>query len=1202
MERHQTPAGAFGRLLGRLSIRRQMIGAVTLIMALFAASCVISLIALDRVNQARLSAGQSHGLLARSQALEQSITSQESALRAYVLTGAKRYEEQLHDANAAVEDDLHRLQDAGVGDRSKEDLLEKIDRLESRWQAQVAEAVLARVDTGAVASARKMLANGASVAYLDPIHSALADYRKQLTEELAERNADVARRQWIADSTVIGLLVIGLLIGLATVIAVRRRIAGPLSELTDVTRRLAEGQRNVGVRFLHRGDEIGAMSRALETFRRIIVRQDRDYWIRDHRGRITAMLYRCEDDQELGRHLLNELAPLLHAGYAAVFTRASLEEDTTDFRLLAAYGYAPEAEQRFAPGEGLVGAALETRRPVELTDVPDDYIPIRSGLGQAQPKILLVAPAVITEQPVAIIELALFHPLTETERELLDSLLPNIGMAVLTQMRARRTTELLAQSRTQAEALRRSEKRLSEQQDSLKRANTELRAQSEELSSQAAELRASEEELKSQADELQAANASLREQQDELSALHAQAEERAEELEQASAYKSDFLANMSHELRTPLNSLLILSRSLADNESGNLDDDEVEAARIIQDAGTGLLTLINDILDLSKIEAGKMRILPERLDTADFAERIRRQFSHMAASQGLQFELEQTTDAPDYVITDGGKLEQIVRNLVGNAIKFTHEGAVRVRIMRPAADVELSREGLTRENALAIVVSDDGVGIPSDRLDGIFHAFEQVDGSSSRRYGGTGLGLSITRQLAELLGGEVMVESTLGEGSRFTAVVRTDLGPVEPPSAGDADKDASGVEANDQTPSRRPRRRARAAGQPPRVLVVDDDNAFANIVCRTARERGFDAEAAADGPRALDAIAARRPDAVVLDLGLPGELDGWAVLDRLKANPDTQDIPVHIVSAADDTGRSVGAGAVGYLRKPVTRENLDTLLARAETLSGRKTRRVLVVDDDPEAHVAVARLLRSERVETVAVASGEAALSRLDRENFDCLVLDLKLPDTSGFDLLDTITARRDAPPVVVYSARDLTAEETERLRDHTDSIVIKGTHAQDRLLDEISLFMHRLAPSNPPASPSLATPTGDDDGPAMNGVRVLLVDDDMRNTFALSRMLRGHGVEVVMAADGTKALDRLADMERLDLVLMDIMMPGMDGYETIRAIRAGADHPRVPIIALTAKAMSGDREACLAAGADAYLSKPIDVDHLLAEMRTLLS
>ncbi|MGB7754833.1 MAG: response regulator [Salinisphaera sp.] len=1209
MERHQTSAGGLTRLLGGLSIRRQLIGSIALILLLFGASCVISLIALDSVNRARLSVGQTHESLARTQDLEQSVTTQESALRAYVLTGSKRYENQLRGANAAIEDHLHRLQDAGVHDRAKEKLLGKIDRLESDWQARVAEPVLARVDTGALAAARKTLINGASVAYFDPMHQALSSYRDRLKHDLAGRDADVAQRQWTADATVVTLLVIGLMIGLATVTGVRRRIAVPLFQLTDVTRRLADGERNVQVRFQHRGDEIGAMSRALETFRQIIVRQDRDYWIRDHRGRMTAMLYHCADEQQLGQSLLRELAPLLHAGYAAVFTRASLEETDADFKLLAAYGYSPEAGQRFAPGEGLVGAALETRRPVELSDVPAGYITIRSGLGEARPGILLVAPAVIADQVVAIIELALFHPLTETERELLDTLLPNIGMAVLTQMRARRTTELLAQSREQTQAISRSEKRLSEQQENLKRANTELRAQSEELSSQATELRASEEELKSQADALQAANANLREKQDELSALHAEAEERAEELERASAYKSDFLANMSHELRTPLNSLLILSRSLADNEAGNLDEDQVEAARIIHDSGTGLLALINDILDLSKIEAGKMRVLTDQVEIADFAARIRRQFTHMAEAQGLTFEVQHRADAPERLVTDAGKLEQIVRNLVGNAIKFTREGRVQVCFMRPAANAPFERDGLAPDNTLAIQVSDEGIGIPAARLDGIFHAFEQVDGSSSRSYGGTGLGLSITRELVGLLGGEVQVESTLGEGSRFTAFVRTDLEPAEQMSqltlgeASDALEPAANDQPGAQRSARRSARRARPPGQPPRVLVVDDDVTFADIVCKTARQRGFDAEAAGDGGRALAAMSERTPDAIILDLGLPGELDGWAVLDRIKADPETRDVPVHIVSAADDTGRSAGAGAVGYLRKPVTRDCLDTVLARAETLSGRKARRVLVVDDDPDAHAVIARLLRSEAVDTVAVDSGAAALSRLEAETFDCLVLDLKLPDVSGFDLLDMIAKRPDAPPVVVYSARDLSAQENERLRDHTDSIVIKGSHAQDRLLDEISLFMHRLAPPPAPVRSPAISPRGDDEQvPGVAGARVLLVDDDMRNTFALSRLLRGHGVEVTMAADGFKALDRLAEADRIDLILMDIMMPGMDGYETIRRIRAGSDHPRVPIVALTAKAMSGDREACLAAGADEYLSKPLDADDLLERMQALLS
>ncbi|WP_423823911.1 response regulator [Salinisphaera sp. SPP-AMP-43] len=1207
MERQDNAMGLWARWLSGISIRRQLIGAVALILLLFGASCVIALIALDSVNRARISASQTHALLVRSQALGEAITAQESALRGYVLTAEQRYEDQMRAANADVEDNLHRLQDASASDQERAGLLNQIDELESGWQRTVAEPVLARVDTGSLDTARNTLVTGASVAYFDPIHAALEDYRARLKQDLAARDASAAERQWNADATVIGLLVTGLLIGTITIIGVRRRIATPLLRLTDTTRRLAGGERNVQVRYQARSDEIGDVSRALETFRQMIVRQDRDYWIRDHRGRVTSMLYQCADDRALGRTLLDELAPLLHVGYAAVFTRELLEDDEADFVLLAAYGYSPEAGKRFAPGEGLVGAALKMHRPVELDNVPDGYIPIQSGLGQAQPRIILVAPAIIAGQVVAIIELALFHPLTETERGLLDALLPNIGMAVLTQMRTRRATELLEQSREQTRQLTGSQAQLSAQQADLKQANSELHAKSEELAAQTAELRASEEELKSQADELQAANTHLRENQQELAALHAEAEERAEELERASAYKSDFLANMSHELRTPLNSLLILSRSLADNETGNLDDEQVEAARIIHDSGTGLLYLINDILDLSKIEAGKMRILPERVALADFAERIRRQFSHMAEAQDLGFEVCLEDAAPAMLVTDGGKLEQIVRNLVSNAIKFTRQGCIRVVFERPSPEVEWSIDGLTADNALAIHVCDEGIGIPRERLDDVFKAFEQIDGSSTRNYGGTGLGLSITRELAQLLGGEVQAESTLGQGSCFTVYVRTDLaepaGHSDSPSASQAEPLA--VAANDAVPVRRRSAASTNTRQPQdalRVLVVDDDATFANIVCETARRRGFNAQAASDGETALRAIADCAPDAIILDLGLPGGLDGWAVLDRIKAEPNTREIPVHIVSAADDIGRSSSAGAVGYLCKPVTRDNLETLLARAEVLSGRKTRRVLVVDDDADAHAAITQMLRREQVDTVLADSGAAALEQLEAATFDCLILDLKLPDISGFDLLDRIAERADAPPVVVYSGRDLSAEETQRLRGHTDSIVIKGHHAHDRLLDEVSLFMHRLGP---PAAVEAPTPSASDsaaDDSILSAKRVLLVDDDMRNTFALSRILRGKGMQVVMAADGFKALERMAAAETLDLVLMDIMMPEMDGFETIRRIRAGQNHGQVPIIALTAKAMNGDREACLAAGADAYLSKPIDTDALVERMQAVLS
>ncbi|GAB3682955.1 response regulator [Salinisphaera aquimarina] len=1201
-----TPAAG---LMNRLSIRQQLVGAIVCILLLFGVACVTSIAMFENVHDARNFADQVNTTLMQASELSDAVVRQEGALRGYALAALPRFLQTLSRMQERVDTTLQALADASGESPVQERRLRQIDALEQRWRSTVAEPIIAQVKAGQLDAARDRLIAGDGTRIFDPLRDTLGLYRADIQHQLDQSNAELEYRQQRARWLLLGVLIFGLCIGLLSIRAIVKRVTRPLSELTGTTARLAAGERDVHISFRERQDEIGAVSRALEHFRQIILEQDRQSWIRDNRARLSALMQRCRSARELGDVLLGELVPLCGAGYGAIFTPATLADEEQNFALLSRYGYDGDARQRFAPGEGLVGQVLVSREKVLLDDLPDGYVPIRSGLGGAAPTVLQLAPALVNDRVCAVIEMALFRQPSTSELELLDTLMPHIGLAFVSLARTQRATELFEQGREQTRALLESEQRLRSQQEALETVNAELRIQSEELSTQSEELRASEEELKVQSDELQAINEELRqkhelmsEQQAELSRLHTESEKRAEALARASQYKSDFLANMSHELRTPLNSLLILSRSLADNEQGNLDAEQAEAAQIIHESGSNLLGLINDILDLSKIEAGKMQVLPERSSVSALATRIRRSFAHMAQRKGLAFTVTVDDDVPETLITDAGKLEQIVRNLVSNALKFTERGTVAVVFTRPTADSRFRNAALDADAALAIEVTDDGIGIPADRLEQIFQAFEQVDASTSRTYGGTGLGLSISSELARLLGGEISVESRLGEGSRFTLTVATKLGPDNSGQTGDRPEEPASVAYADVAAPRhvvRDGRTGYAAARTPHLLIIDDDRQFAGVVAEAARKRGFECTTAADGERGLDMIRQQLPDAIVLDLGLPG-MDGWAVLDRLKASDRTRDIPVHVVSAADDTGRSRQSGAVGYIQKPISRDDLDTVFARAQVLSGRPARRVLVVDDDREAHTAISHLLKNESVEITAVISGAQALAALDGKAFDCVVLDLRLPDISGFELLERIAAREGAPPVVVYSGRELSVEETRTLRAHTDSIVIKGSHAQERLLDEISLFFHRIADGSTTPTPVAAMPSVVPDAD-LAGQTVLLVDDDMRNTFALSRLLRARGLKVLMASDGFKALDQLAANDDVALVLMDIMMPGMDGYETMRRIRAQPAHATLPIIALTAKAMAGDRDKCIEAGANDYLPKPLDTDALLSLVRSLI-
>ena len=1199
-------AGLLRSFSESMSIRQRLVGAVVLLLVLFGAVCLLSIATFENVHEARAFSEDVNRVVLRTADVVEAISRQEASLRGFALSGKTRFLDSLETMQGQFDLAMELLDGAATNDVAQQRILQRIEGIHDTWRTSVADPIVMLIQSGALIRARERLIDGDSVKLIDPMRAELQGYRQAVQAQLDASNAVLDYRQRRARWLLIGMLLFGVLIGLAAVNGVIRRVTRPLTELTQTTGRLAAGERDVRIRFRERGDEIGAVARALEKFRQIILEQDRQSWIRDQRARLSLLMQRCRDDRALGDQLLGELCHLLGAGYGALFTPASLADDEVRFALSSSYGYSQPDGQLFAPGEGLVGQVMASGKWVNIEQLPESYLAVRSGLGSAQPAHLLLAPAVTGDGVRAVIELALFRPPSESELELLDTLLPNVALSLVSIARSQRTAELLAQSRTQTQALTASEQKLRDQQNELETTNAELRLQGEELSAQSEELRASEEELKVQSDELQATNEELRLKQDamssqqaELSRLHSESERRAEALARASQYKTEFLANMSHELRTPLNSLLILSQSLADNDEGNLDAEQIEAATIIHESGSNLLALINDILDLSKIEAGKMRVNPESCAVSALVRRVHRHFDHMAARKHLTFNVEVAPGFPDTLITDPGKLEQIIRNLVSNSIKFTQNGRVTVIFDRPAPGTVFRTDGLTAENAVDIRVQDEGIGIPVDRLDQIFHAFEQVDASTSRNYGGTGLGLSISRELARLLGGEISVESRLGEGSCFTIHVRQALTATHT-GAPTAHASSSMPEspAPDDAPSS-PAAYDAPADRAPHLLIIDDDAIFAKVVADAARKRGFECSIAADGERGLDMVRQQIPAAIVLDLGLPG-MDGWAVLDRIKANERTCDIPVHIVSAADDSGRSRQSGAVGYLRKPIARDDLDALFARAETLSGRRTRRVLVVDDDREAHTAIAHLLRRENVQITDVASGAAAFAALDDSVFDCVVLDLRLPDISGFELLERIAARAGAPPVVVYSARELSDEETRTLRAHTDSIVIKGSHAQERLLDEISLFFHRIADASNPTTPAARVEAAADDSP-FAGQTVLLVDDDMRNTFALSRVLRARGLKVLMASDGFKALDQLAANGSVALVLMDIMMPGMDGYETIRRIRAQPQHETLPIVALTAKAMMGDRDRCIEAGANDYLPKPLDTDALMTLVRALL-
>lgn len=913
-----------------------------------------------------------------------------------------------------------------------------------------------------------------------------------------------------------------------------------------------------------------------------------------------------QDIPTLANNVVQQLCQYLKAQIGALY----VTEDGT-LNLVGSYAYASQKPARqFKFGEGLVGQAALEKQSLIVADVPEDCITTRSALGKIVPRHIMIFPFLYEDRVVGVVEMGALSEFTPAQMDFLQTAMTNIAIAFTTAQARARINELLAETQQQAEELQAQEE--------------ELRVANEELEAQTESLRVSEAELKEKQAVLDRQNRELKVAQQEL-------EKKAAELALASKYKSEFLANMSHELRTPLNSLLILARMLADNEEGNLSEEQVESAQIIYSGGNDLLNLINDILDLSKVEAGRMTFNVEPMLLTDLVAAVRSQFAHVAEERGLELNIRLADDVPASIETDRQRVKQIVKNLLSNAFKFTSVGSVSLGIYRPDAGADLSRGGLDPSQAIAISVTDTGIGIAPEQQKVIFEAFQQADGSTNRQYGGTGLGLSISRELASKLGGQIDLTSELGKGSTFTLYL-----PLAGPAAESRQEPgAEGARPVSALQPRRaepfevyPERRARGEASLPSVqplsspapaspsppddradlkagdkilLIIEDDPKFAKIVSDYAHEKGFKCLVAGDGQTGLELVKTYRAEAVILDLNLP-DISGWEVLEVLKYDPNMRHIPVHIMSVGEETMDAYRKGAMGYLTKPVSREDLAESFQRIERFISREIKGLLVVEDDAKSRRSIKKLLGGRDVQISEAAGGQAALDLLKVQHFDCMILDLNLPDMTGFEVLSRMNEDEAIAkcPVIVYTGRDLSAEENLELMKYADRVIVKGVKSPERLLDETALFLHRVVADMPEAKQQTIKQLYNKEG-LLEGKKVLIVDDDMRNSFALSKLLSDKGLIVKIAQNGQKALELLAENPDVDLVLMDIMMPVMDGYETIKRIRAQRELRALPILALTAKAMKGDREKCLAAGANDYLPKPVDIDRLFSMLRVWL-
>jgi HAMP domain-containing protein/CheY-like chemotaxis protein len=905
-------------------------------------------------------------------------------------------------------------------------------------------------------------------------------------------------------------------------------------------------------------------------------------WLKTNLARFTAMLQGQRELTTVGRMLLSELAPLVNAQQGVLYQMES--EESNNMILLSAYASTDDGHlETIQVGEGLIGQCAAEKRRMLITDLPRHSVPIRSGLFEAIPRNVIVLPVLFEDRVKAVIELATLSTFTASHLAFLEQLTSSIGI-VLNSIEATMQTEgLLKQSQQLA---------------------TELQTQQKELQQ-------TNEQLAQKAQQLAEQNAEVERKNQEIEQARGALEEKAKELALTSKYKSEFLANMSHELRTPLNSILVLGQQLAENPDGNLSAKQVEFARTIHGAGTDLLNLISDILDLSKIESGTVSVEAEEVFFNSLIEMVARPFRHEADNRRLLFEINTDARLTRSLVTDSKRLQQVLKNLLSNAFKFTEQGKVQL-------SVSLAGEGWTQNHPIlnasgmvvAFSVTDTGIGIPLEKQRIIFEAFQQADAGTSRKYGGTGLGLAISRELASLLGGEIQLYSTPGRGSTFTLYLPQNYaGPATASTVvrGEAYSrpisflPVSSVNVAEHHPERIDDDRGELETGDEVLLIVEDDVHYARLICDLSRDKGFKVLHAATGTEALTLAREFRPSAISLDVFLPDML-GWTVLNHLKQDPSTRHIPVQMLTSDEDWHHGLSRGAFAFVTKPTTTEGLNAAITRIKAYATPRRKRLLVVEDEKAQQLSIEALLGYKDIDVAFADTGTEALAAVTSEAYDCLVLDLRLPDMSGFEVLERL---RDTPslselPVVVFTGKDLSPEEDSRLHSLARSVIVKDVESPERLLDETALFLHRVVADLPAEKQNMLDRLHRSDE-ALVGKKVLIVDDDVRNIFALSSVLERRGMTVLTAGTGREAIETIDKTPELGIVLMDIMMPEMDGYETMQVIRKNPRFQRLPIIALTAKAMKGDREKCLEAGASEYLAKPVNTEQLLSALRMWL-
>ncbi|HIK15529.1 MAG TPA: response regulator [Leptolyngbyaceae cyanobacterium M33_DOE_097] len=1158
--------------------------------------------------------------------LEAELANAETGQRGYLITGQNRYLEPYNEALKEIDSKYMALRQLTVEDANFQSRLAALKPVIDSRLTRLREGISLR-ELGGFTAAQKFILNDNGRQLMQQIRNLISEMRLQEQSLLEARSTQAQQSvEQTMDTITYGIpvsFVVLSLIGLG----LSRNISRPLRKLSETAEQIAGGNLDVTLTESTAQDETGVLTRTFNqmvtSLRETIQSNENQRWLKGNLADLSQQLQGQRNLENLAELVLRYVAPLVEA-QQGVFYLLDSSGDIPCLKLLSSYAYheRKQLSNEFRLGEGLVGQCALEKQRILLTDVPGDYVRIQSGLGNAPPLNIVVLPILFEKDVKGVLELSSFQRFGELQLTFLQEASEVMGVMINAIAAYLQTQTLLEQSqlltnelRHQQEELLQSNQLLEERTQSLQESELILQQQQEELQQSNEELQQLNEELEEKAELLESQKQQVERKNQEIEQARQELEDKARQLAQSSRYKSEFLANMSHELRTPLNSLLILAKLLQDNSDGNLTDKQVEYSRTIYSAGVDLLALINDILDMAKIESGTMQVSVEPLALTAIQTELERTFQPMATSKGLQLNIRLEAPLPKTISTDPRRLQQILKNLLSNAIKFTEQGSVTTRIYQAAS------------GQIAFAVSDTGIGIAPEKQHTIFGAFQQADGTTSRKYGGTGLGLSISLQLAQLLKGSIELQSQPGDGSTFTLYLpeqyeaSSSAGQSVQASTSSRDLSASPPEmrlpstvvnppprslpplpANlqDDRDQLQPGASPRADAAEKVLLVIEDDPNFARILLDMARRQGFKVLIALQGQTGLELARQFVPNAITLDLHLP-DMEGLVVLEQLKQDVATRHIPVHVLTVDDQQQQEFQMGAIAHIQKPVSPEILTQTLIGIRQFVEQRVRHLLVVEDDPIQAQSIIELIGGEDVTSTAVHTGSAALEVLRSQPCDCIVLDLGLPDMNGFDLIEQIKQESNLSrlPIIVYTGKDLTEAEETRLRRLAETIIIKDVRSPERLLDETALFLHRVQANLPPSQKQMLERLHTD--PALAGKKVLIVDDDVRNIFALTSLLEQYEMDVLFAENGREGIELLQANADIGIVLMDVMMPELDGYETTRLIRQQERLRSLPIIALTAKAMQGDREKCIEAGASDYITKPVDTEQLLTLLRLWL-